>query len=322
MKTPFKLIAAYPVSPKITINNAPRSEIVPPPDVLRIEKLLYERDYTENTRKAIRTDVRSFLKFFHQKNGYAFDFKKLTPRDIIDWRDDAAKEGRAPATINRRLIHVRLFLELAVEVGLLPENPAKSVKQLTLQKLAPRSLQPQELRQFLKEIELGRNKRDLLMITLMAEAGLRLSEVINLSVKDVGLMERKGTIAVMHSKHHKSRLVPLNKRCRELLTAYISECKPTDKLFTRERERNGTKLTPLTHIGAIKMIEKYAAKTGLHITAHNLRHSFAYAFMKQRPGDILALSAILGHSNVQQSARYAMNTLDDLQEKVEGLTMY
>ncbi len=284
-------------------------------DLEKVIRRLLSEDYSPNSRRAIQTDLKSFIGWYVQTNGEAFSFKRLVDRDIRDYRDEAKKHGHAVATVNRRLVTIKRLCAAAVEEGVIPpeKNPASKVKLLAAQSLAPKGLTAQETRRFLKEVELRGKLRDTALVELMLGAGLRVSEVAHLTLADIHISERKGTAVIRHSKGNKTRTVPLSPKVREVLGAYLQERKHDEPLFRSQRGA-------LTAIGIHKLVQKYGEKAKLKLSPHTLRHAFAFNYLRSNPGDIVGLSQILGHSNINTTAIYTQNRLEDLQEKIEQVT--
>lgn len=284
-------------------------------DALRqVVGALLGSDYSLNSRKALASDLKHFLAWYVATNGEGFSFKRVTQRDITDYREAMKKGGLAVATINRRLITLKRFFAVAAEqeVTSAEKNPTSKVKTLRAQELAPKSLTPQDARRFLKEVEVRGNLRDMAIMELMIGAGLRVSEVINLEASDIELSERKGTALIRNAKGGKTRTVPLRLSVRTLLSQYIEQHKPTGKLFMGQR---GT----LTTHAITKLVAKYGRKAGVILSPHTLRHTFSTSFLVENPSEIVALSQILGHRSVATTAIYTQNRLEDLQAKVDAV---
>lgn len=277
-------------------------------------KALFSRDYSENTRSAIAHDLKSYFKWFEEVNKEPFSLKRCSSMDIIDFRNFCQNKGLAVASVNRKLATLKQFLKTAKSEGLIDKNPAESVKHLAQQTLAPRGLTQPEARKLLKEIELRGNLRDMLIVQIMIGAGLRVSEVVGLTVQDVHITERKGFIDVRNSKARKSRQVPLNAKLRALLTEYIETTKPTGRLFFGQRGE-------LSIAGVQQLVKRYAEIAGIetHCHCHSLRHTFSYAYLQANPHDIVGLSQILGHFSTNCTAIYTKHRLENLQERVELL---
>ena len=98
-------------------------------------------DLAANSRRAIRNDLRKFAGWFSHVNREPFAVKRITVRDVTDFKDHLRRvKGQAVATVNRCLITIRRYLAWLGENGHVKANPAKPVKELRRQQLAPRDL--------------------------------------------------------------------------------------------------------------------------------------------------------------------------------------
>lgn len=282
------------------------------PDFEEMVRSWFEEDYSPRTLKAISSDLKGFIQWYQNKNGESFSFKRVTPLDGADYKRDLLKEGKKPATINRALVTLRGFFQVAVDKEMLTKNPMNKVKQLPKQALAPKSLTEPEMRKFLKEVEVLGNLRDMALVRLASGAGLRVSELINLTLDDITISERKGTVLLRNGKGNKTRTVPLSQNVRESLTEYLKEQKPKHEVFVGQRGA-------LTAIAVNKIVEKYGKRAGVRLSPHTLRHVFAYNYLQSNPSDIVGLSQLMGHQSINTSAIYTQNRLEDLQERVEKM---
>lgn len=281
-------------------------------DLPKLEAALSRHDYSLNSKRAIISDVGHFIGWYEQHSGHVFQIDRVIEREIMEYKTAMESKRLSAATINRRITTLRTLFDIAIELGIYTRaNPTKNVRQLERQKLAPKSLTDADARQLLKEIELHGNLRDRTIVELMIGAGLRVSEVASLRVTDIEVSERKGILSIHHSKAGRSRLVPLNLNCRQLLAQYIEQVKPQDKLFTGQRDT-------LTAQGIRRMLARYSRYVpNARLTPHVLRHTFASRYLKQNPADIVALAQTLGHSSISTTQIYTQNRMEDLQEKVD-----
>ena len=167
-------------------------------------------DFSDHTRRAIRNDLRKFVRWFTQANGEVFTIKRVTLRDVTDFRSYLHRDQRqAVASINRALVTIRRFFDWLVQQGKLPSNPAKQVKELRRQPLAPKGLERADVRRLLREIELREDIRADAIFHLLLFTGCRVSDVVGLELADVMIGERAGSVVFRHGKGNKQRTVPL-----------------------------------------------------------------------------------------------------------------
>lgn len=274
----------------------------------------FNQDFSPNTKKALRSDFSHFLLWYVGTHNEDFRFVRFTEKDVIDYKEKCLQIGNAHSTINRRIIHLRMLCDFFVKEGRMKENVAKNTKSLKVQRLAPKRLEASDLRKITKEVEIRGVLRDRLILAMLSGAGFRVSELSALKIEDITLTERKGHVIVKNGKGGKTREVPLKNSIRELLTQYIAGRDPSERLFQGQRG-------PLTPIAFNKIIDFYAKKAGIKCHPHQLRHTFSCQFLEQTQNDIVALQQILGHSNLNTTAIYTQNSFEDLQRKVEGMSI-
>jgi integrase len=201
-----------------------------------------------------------------------------------------------------------------------PRRRIKAIPIQRKQQLAPRSLSPREARKLLKEVKVRGNPRDEAIISTLLYTGLRVGELVSLTMSDVTLSERKGTIQVRAeiAKGGKERVVPVPKKARETLRVYIEDG-PAESSGALFLGRQG----PLSAEGVAAAVAKYAAWSRLEgVTPHVLRHTFAYSYLENNDNDLVALADILGHTDLNTTRIYTKRRLSDLQEGSERVRFF
>ena len=220
---------------------------------------LASHDFSEHTRRAIRNDLRKFVRWFTQANSEVFTIKRVTLRDVTDFRNFLHRDQRqAVASINRALVTIRRFLDRLVREGHLPANPAKGVKELRRQPLAPKGLERADVRKLLREVELRQDIRAGAIFHLLLYTGCRVSDVVGLELADLMIGERTGSVVFRHGKGNKQRTVPLPLPARRAVERYM-ESRPLvqfHKLFVGERGS-------MTDCGVRALCRKYSAVIGI-----------------------------------------------------------
>jgi integrase/recombinase XerC len=226
-----------------------------------VANYLAAHDLAEHTRKAIRSDLRKFVRWFSEANREPFVVGRVTLRDVTDFRSYLSRENRqAVASVNRALVVIRKFFGWLVAEGKLPANPAKKVKELRRQPLAPKGLERAEVRKLLREIELRQDIRAGAIFGLMLYTGCRVSDLVNLELGDLLIGERAGSVAFRHGKGGKQRSVPLPLPARKALQDYLAVRPPLDspKVFIGERG-------PITSDGVRCLCRRYSALVAVRI---------------------------------------------------------
>jgi site-specific recombinase XerD len=227
-----------------------------------------------HTVKAYAHDLTGFAQWFAQTTGETFDPQTVGPRDIAEYRSYLLTRGKKPATVNRRLVALQRFYKWAQKQGHTNNNPFESLEGVRVkqqQGIAPKWLDGRQQQALLRAVRKGKSLRDLAIIETLMRTGLRVSELIDLTLADVVLSERTGKVIVRAGKGGKYREVPLSKEVRYTLEMYLQarEEERSPRLFLGQRG-------PLNVPGIQYLVAKYAYQARLQdVTPHSLRHTLA-----------------------------------------------
>lgn len=164
-------------------HNVFEGQLVGPEEPSLVGEYLNGHDFADNTTQAIRNDLRKFAAWFIEANQERFVVKRVTVRDVVDFRNHLHRDQRqAVSSINRCLVTIRRFLDHLVQKGYLSSNPARQVKELRRQQLAPKGLGRDEVRRLLREVELRGDLRASAIFHLLLYTGARVSDLVNLGV--------------------------------------------------------------------------------------------------------------------------------------------
>lgn len=276
----------------------------------------------DKTIISYRTTLNQFAKWFEDTNGYT-DADRVTPMDIKDFKQYMTTIlERKPATVNKALVTLKGFFDWTAENSFTNFSPARKVKLVEKQKMAPKWLERTEQNKLLREIEKEKNEfkmaRNLAIAQIMMQAGLRVEEVVNLSLKDIEVNCRSGNVIVRHGKRDKYREVPLNKDAREAIKDYLKERekhKYNDSQFLFISERS----TQMTVRAIQHLIERYGESAKIEgLTSHMLRHTFCHNLIVAGEG-IEKVAMLAGHSSLESTRIYTVPGKNELQIAVEKI---
>lgn len=269
-------------------------------------------DLALTTIRAYRSDIRAFFHWFAPRR-----IESLTSADLIDFRQYLS-EGRRlkPASVNRKLEALRRFCRWAHQHGKLLSNVAAELKLAHVaREVRPAGLTEAEVHGLLRaagQSPHGLGKRNYALLQVMLQAGLRVGEVAGLRVSDVLLRERAGTVRVRQGRGRKEREVPLNSSARRGLGSYLKSrgvCRPHEPLFCSE---TGAAISVRSIQTMVSNLVRRSRITRIPISTHTTRHTFALGFLKQNPGKLVELAALLGCESLDTTAIYLQPSAEEM----------
>ena len=289
-----------------------------PPIILNWLDKLHDNGKSPHTIQAYRQGLLHFLAWYANIYPNSFNPSQVMPRDIQDWQThQQQKDKSAPATVNQRLVAVKQFFKWTQKQDLIQRNPADDVSAIRIENREIKSLDDTPLRQLLREAK--SETRDYAILEVLAGTGIRVGELLNLTIGDIEIHPRSGKLTVRYGKGGGYRVVPLTRHVREALQDYLDEDHPSpnDPQQGLWWGRSGV----ITHRSSItRLLDKYAIRAGLEtVTPHMLRHTFATRYLKVNRDDLRGLARLLGHSSLDTVMIYTEPTLDDLEQRMEHM---
>lgn len=269
-----------------------------------MEYLTVELGLSANTRQAYERDLRLFCKTLGFKNSDAL--VNVSREQITGYMTQLKEKGLAAATIARKLAAIKAFYRFMTAEGYMDANPAEVVEAGTKGIKLPRVLSEDEVVRLLNQpdITTAEGFRDRTMLEVLYATGMRVSELINLTLERVDLNMK---YIIAFGKGSKERIVPLGSVAAEFLQQYLEKVRP--KLTHAGRNTNIVFLAfgghELTRQRFWQIIRAYGRKANINkaLTPHILRHSFA-THLLDNGADLRSVQDLLGHSDISTTQIY------------------
>jgi integrase/recombinase XerC len=274
--------------------------------------LKFEKRYSAHTVRSYSDDLVAFFEYLDTTYG------KIAPSEITalyirSWLALVKEQGASSRTINRKISTLKSFFKFQLKQGSLASSPMTQVSSPKASKRLPDFVKEKETRTLFKDIEFPNDWKgltDKLVLKLLYQTGMRLSELINLRYSSIDFKKRQVKVL---GKGNKERVLPLNiNTCTELINyerqkkEMLEAYNPAYLLLTPK----GAKLyagyvyqTVRTYLALASTISKRSP--------HVLRHTFATHLMNNG-ADLNAVKDLLGHSSLAATQVYTHNTIEKL----------
>lgn len=269
--------------------------------------LKVERGLAQNTLDSYRRDLTKFILYLRRLGVNALEH--VERREILAFMEDLHNNGRAAATISRNLAAIRSFFGFLNQENLVDKNPSSELDSPKIPKRLPNIMTVKQVAKLLEQpdVKSPSGLRDKAMLELLYATGIRVSELVDLSLVDVNL--DMGFLRCL-GKGSKERIIPMGKTAVKSVHTYLQ--KGRGQLIRDSHEQavfvnfHGRRLT---RQGFWKILKKYVRQAGFtgDITPHTLRHSFA-THLLENGADLRAVQEMLGHSDISTTQIYTQVT--------------
>jgi integrase/recombinase XerD len=278
-----------------------------------IHYLSVERGLAINTLESYGRDLRQYSQYLEQDDPSGLD--SVSRATIVNYLLHLQTQGKATATIARRLAALKAFYQFLVRENRILADPTANLESPKLEKRLPKVLSVKEVERLLTHPDrvAPSGIRDAAMLELLYATGIRVSELVSLNVPDVNL--EMGYIKCS-GKGSKERIVPLGSLAISSCRDYVNSARSR---LVRDREERALFVNHhghrLTRQGFWKIVKRYAedARIEKAITPHTLRHSFA-THLLENGADLRSVQEMLGHADISTTQIYTHVTKGRLKE--------
>lgn len=267
-----------------------------------LDALWMEKGLSDNTLAAYRRDLSDFVNWAQRNQG---DLLTISAVEIQSYLAERMEKGLKSRSAARVMSCLRGFYRYQLRENRIKEDPTILVENPRLGKPLPKSLTEEEVERLLAapniDDELG--FRDRTMLELLYACGLRVSELVGLTVSEVSL--NQGVVRIV-GKGGKERLVPMGEEALDWLQRYLTLVRPfllcagpIDVVFPSRRGR------PMTRQTFWHRIKAYAKQAQINkpLSPHTLRHAFA-THLLNNGADLRVVQLLLGHSDLSTTQIY------------------
>ena len=255
---------------------------------------------SEKTIEAYSRDLKQAVAFF---GDYA-DIQSLDTLSVISWVRALSVKNIAGRSISRKLSALRGLFQEAVNQKIIQINPAANVRAPKAIKYLPKTLSPDAVQRLLDapfNVDDLEAVRDQAIFELLYSSGLRLAEVLELTLQDV--LRNPEELKIL-GKGSKERIVPVGKKAREALVIWLERRKEWDLGVVESvfLTKKGACVSPRT---VQRRLDTRAREVGLdqQVHPHVLRHSAA-THLLESSGDLRAIQEFLGHQSLSTTQIY------------------
>jgi integrase/recombinase XerD len=267
------------------------------------DALWLEDGLARNTLESYRHDIRLFAVWLSARQARALlDADKA---DVLEYLAQRVRSGVKARTTGRLLSSLKRFYRHAVRQGKRAADPTLTIEAPKLARTLPRTLSEADVESLLAAPDVGTplGLRDRSMLEMLYASGLRVSELIGLTLVQVA--RDAGVVRVL-GKGAKERLVPIGEEALDWLQRYLDQARPellhgraTQEIFVT------TRACAMTRQGFWHNIKRYARRAGIaqSISPHVLRHAFA-THLINHGADLRVVQMLLGHSDISTTQIY------------------
>ena len=278
-----------------------------------LHHLAVEKGLSANTLEAYGRDLLGYSQILGERG--IGEVEKVTPEHPLHYLKTLQARGLSPRSRARVLSTVRGFHKFLLQEEASGENPLRRIRSPRVVPRLPAVLTPEEIEDLLQQPDSRRplGVRDRAMLELLYAAGLRVSELIHLSVNDVNL--EVGYVRT-RGKGSRERIVPLGRAAGRALKDYLEGPRRLHPLLSsRPLLFVGRRGKGLTRQGFWKILKGHARAAGIQkrITPHVLRHSFA-THLLERGADLRSVQELLGHANISTTQVYTHLTTEHVRK--------
>jgi site-specific recombinase XerD len=277
------------------------------------QTFLHSRNTSSLTQQVYNTDIQQFIAWLKETTVIELHAGTITKTDINEYLAYLADLGRSGVTRARKLASIREFFRYLVENDRIPSSPAASVAIPRKERKQQTYLRPDEYARLLSAA--GSHPRDFAMLQSLLQTGIRVSELVSLTLQAIDMQARTILVA---GKGKKERTISLEKKGILALKNYLAT-RPQSLDPHLFLNYNGA---GISRRGAEKIIEKYRALSGItkRFSCHSLRHTFG-SYKATLGVSPFQLKEWMGHSSIATTQIYVHMGQEGAKKAMEATSL-
>lgn len=274
---------------------------------------LVSRNTSSLTHQAYTTDIQQFIAWLKETTVIELTASAITKSDITEYLAYVADCGRSGVTRARKLASLREFFRYLVDHEYIPVSPAASIAIPKKERKQQTYLRPDEYAKLLSVA--GSHPRDFAMLQVLLQTGIRVSELVSLTITSVDMQTRTILIA---GKGKKERTIPLEKKGILAIKNYLA-MRPQSLDQHLFLNYNGA---GISRRGAEKIIAKYRKLSGItkQFSCHSLRHTFG-SYKATLGVSPFQLKEWMGHSSISTTQIYVHMGQEGAKKAMEATSL-
>ena len=279
--------------------------------------LRIERGLSENTVLNYCNDINALVQFL--ENNKIKENPKSCSRETLQQFIYNQSESIGANSQARRISAMKSFFNFLIFENYRDNSPADLIESPKLGRKLPETLNPNEIERTINGISLNQSHghRNRAIIETLYGSGLRVSELVNLTISNIFFKEN---IIRVNGKGDKQRLVPLGSYSKKFILIYTNEIRQLKKIKPKDKDilflnRNGRKISRAM---VFTIVRNAANKVGIKkkISPHTFRHSFA-THLLENGADLRSIQILLGHESITTTEIYTHLDNEHLKKVME-----
>ena len=276
--------------------------------------LTFQKRYSKHTIISYQNDLTGFFDFIFLQY-QSIPLKEISAPMVRSWLATLKENKAASKTINRKISSLKSFFKYQLKMKEIEVSPMSTTTALKVNRRLPSFIEQKDINTLFTDIDFAstwEGKLNFLILELLYQTGIRLSELINL--KEQHIDTNTNTIKVL-GKGNKERIIPVNNQLLQLIDQYITEKRiqfPESSNVYLLISKKGKMLYPKYVYNMVKF-NLGRVSTNERKSPHILRHSFA-THLTNNGAQINAIKELLGHSSLAATQIYTHNSIEKLKE--------